>query len=97
MLQGEFIRAWIPELANIQKGRIHAPWTLSQLELATVRIGVDYPTPMFIAQEWTRHLDKAVSIIITLNFISSVGVSLSVLLTENFKLGSNTESETKGP
>lgn len=58
--QGEYIRVWLPELANILTGKIHAPWTLRQNELGVVKLGVDYPSPMVIGQEWSRHLDKTV-------------------------------------
>ena len=43
---GAFVRRWLPELAGIPGGRIHAPWTLAPLEAAAYGLhpGV-YPPP----------------------------------------------------
>ncbi|KAG4073242.1 hypothetical protein HA402_008588 [Bradysia odoriphaga] len=59
--EGEFTRLWVPELVNIHKTGIHAPWTLRQGELGGLKLGIDYPNPMVIAQEWSRHLHKSKS------------------------------------
>jgi deoxyribodipyrimidine photo-lyase len=42
---GDFVRHWIPELAQITGGDVHAPWRLGEAELrrAGVRLGDDYP------------------------------------------------------
>ena len=45
---GAFIRRYVPELAGCDKRKIHAPWTMTQLEQqgAGVIIGRDYPAPV---------------------------------------------------
>lgn len=44
----EFVKKWIPELANVQKTYILEPWTMSLLEqtFCGVTIGEHYPTPI---------------------------------------------------
>jgi deoxyribodipyrimidine photo-lyase len=46
--EGEYIRRFVPELANVPDAKIHEPWTMTALEqsLANCRIGVDYPAPI---------------------------------------------------
>eukprot|EP00877_Chromochloris_zofingiensis_P000317 jgi/Chrzof1/10286/Cz04g35200.t1 len=46
--EGDFIRAWIPELRNVPPSRIHEPWLMSKEEQQKygVQVGVDYPTPV---------------------------------------------------
>ncbi len=43
-----YIRRWVPELAGLGDGDIHAPWEASPLVLsaAGVRLGRDYPQPI---------------------------------------------------
>ncbi len=45
---GDYVRAWVPELAAIGGSAIHAPWTLGPLELAAagVTLGDTYPLPI---------------------------------------------------
>ena len=42
---GDYVRTWLPELAGIRDGSVHAPWELGPLELAAagVRLGESYP------------------------------------------------------
>jgi len=45
---GEFVRRWLPELADLDPRLVHAPWEAGPLELAAagVRLGPDYPEPI---------------------------------------------------
>ncbi len=51
---GEFVRHWLPELANVPKDRIHRPDLLTSEEQREygVRLGVDYPNAMVDMTEW---------------------------------------------
>jgi deoxyribodipyrimidine photo-lyase len=46
--QGEYVKHWLPELAQIPEANIHQPWLLTSLEqpLFGVAIGQDYPAPI---------------------------------------------------
>lgn len=45
---GGYIRRWVPELAGVTNGAIHAPWEAGPVELAGlgVILGEDYPAPI---------------------------------------------------
>ena len=45
---GSYIRRWVPELAGLDHGTIHAPWEAGPLELASAGVVLDdtYPSPI---------------------------------------------------
>jgi len=55
--EGKFVRLWVEELGEVKGSRVHMPWTLNRAELekANVELGVDYPKPLMVAPEWSRH------------------------------------------
>lgn len=54
------MRQWVPELQKIRGADVHTPWTLSSAALSHshVSLGETYPTPIVIAPEWSRHVNK---------------------------------------
>ena len=46
--EGEYVRRWVPELANVPAKRVQSPWTMTPEEQAEAgcRIGTDYPAPI---------------------------------------------------
>uniref|UniRef100_A0A4W6DAQ9 Cryptochrome DASH n=1 Tax=Lates calcarifer TaxID=8187 RepID=A0A4W6DAQ9_LATCA len=57
---GDYVRQWVPELKEIRGSDVHTPWTLSSAALshAHVSLGETYPSPVVIAPEWSRHVNK---------------------------------------
>lgn len=45
---GNYVRRWVPEIAELPARYLHAPWTCPELELRSVGIalGETYPEPM---------------------------------------------------
>ncbi|WP_416676906.1 DASH family cryptochrome [Egbenema bharatensis] len=45
---GEYVKHWLPELAEVPAAKVHEPWKLQPVEQKrfNVRIGVDYPNPI---------------------------------------------------
>ena len=46
--KGDYIRHWLPELANVPGGKVHEPWKLTKDEQKkfNCQLGVDYPRPV---------------------------------------------------
>jgi deoxyribodipyrimidine photo-lyase len=45
---GEYVKFWLPELAEVPAAKVHEPWKLLPVEQQRfgVRLGVDYPNPV---------------------------------------------------
>ncbi|MCG1042564.1 DNA photolyase family protein [Mycetohabitans sp. B8] len=59
--QGAYVRRWVPELARLPSGCVHAPWLAqpSQLASASFRLGQDYPLPVVPHQQARERALKA--------------------------------------
>lgn len=57
---GQYVKHWLPELANVPAGKIHAPWTLQPIEQKRLQmhIGVDYPNPIVDLQKSVKANEK---------------------------------------
>jgi len=54
--KGEYVKRWLPELANVPLEKIHRPDTLSfaEQDLHRVKLGDDYPETMVEMEKWER-------------------------------------------
>lgn len=51
--KGEYVKAWLPELADVPAPIVHAPWLLTEAEKERFS-ATDYPAPVEIYKKWTR-------------------------------------------
>ena len=58
---GEYVRTWLPELAELPRERVHRPDLLTGDEQRAygVRLGVDYPNAVVDIAKWSRGARKA--------------------------------------
>jgi len=54
--KGEYVKLWIPELADLPSEKVHRPDSLSfkEQEEHQVKIGADYPMAMIATKKWAR-------------------------------------------
>ena len=58
---GAYVRRWVPELAGVPVGYLHAPWTMPDdaQTASCCRIGLDYPAPIVEHREARRRAIEA--------------------------------------
>ena len=51
--EGEFIKKWVPELADLPREFIHEPWKMTEMEqiMYGFRIGETYPVPIVVFEQ----------------------------------------------
>ena len=54
--QGEYVKLWLPELAELPAESVHQPDALDdgQQSRYGVKLGVDYPTPLVPSEKWAK-------------------------------------------
>ena len=52
--EGEYVKLWLPELAEVGKQKVHRPdlLTLSEQQDLHIKLGDDYPRPMINTKRW---------------------------------------------
>ncbi|GFR76255.1 cryptochrome DASH-like [Elysia marginata] len=57
---GDYVRLWVPELEGVKSGKVHCVWTLSPsvLQAGGVTLSQSYPSPIVMAPEWSRHVNR---------------------------------------
>ncbi len=50
---GEYVKAWLPELAEVPAPLVHAPWMMTETEKKQYPTG-DYPEPVEVYKKWSR-------------------------------------------
>ena len=60
--EGEFIKKWVPELAQIPAAQLHEPWKLNEIEqqFYSCEIGKDYPFPIVDIEETRKQASEIV-------------------------------------
>ena len=60
--EGEFIKKWVPELAQIPAAQLHEPWKLNEIEqqFYGCEIGKDYPFPIVDIEETRKQASEIV-------------------------------------
>ncbi|WNF26130.1 deoxyribodipyrimidine photo-lyase [Streptomyces sp. C11-1] len=53
--RGDYVRRWVPELADLEGAAIHEPWKLQGLD----RAGIDYPDPVVDLAEARSRFERA--------------------------------------
>ncbi len=58
--KGEYVKLWLPELADLPADKVHLPDKLSFAEQEThhVKIGADYPKAVINTKKWVRSMGK---------------------------------------
>lgn len=55
--KGDYVKYWIPALANVSGNKVHEPWTLTadEQQRDQVRLGVNYPNPIVDLWKSVKH------------------------------------------
>lgn len=54
--KGDYVKTWLPELANVPSSLIHQVWNLDNAAQKQygIQLGVNYPTPIIPANKWLK-------------------------------------------